>query len=229
MQFYAVSNRAKENFHSIFEEESNIELLPVAIEDWNEHKKNQNNVCRFALLGNMIRRKGQDIFLEALRAMPGEVLQSNFFWMIGKKTTDEYGKKISADVLKRNNVILFGERTQEELKELFQYIDVVVVPSREETFSMVAAEAMMMGIPCIVSDSCGIADFITDGENGFVFASENQEQLAEKMLWCIQHEQNLPLIGEKARKTYEAYFSMERLRENLEQCFCRLKASKETK
>ena len=46
--------------------------------------------------------------------------------------------------------------------ELYADADVFVLPSRGESFGMVAAEAAAAGTPAVVTDRCGIAEFVRD-------------------------------------------------------------------
>src|SRR5207248_9910001 len=47
--------------------------------------------------------------------------------------------------------------------ELYGDADVFVLPSEGESFGMVAAEAASAGTPVIVTDRCGVAEFLGDG------------------------------------------------------------------
>jgi glycosyltransferase involved in cell wall biosynthesis len=91
----------------------------------------------------------------------------------------------------------------------------MVVPSREDPMPTVAAEAMMHGVPCIVSDATGTANYISDGEDGVIFQSEDEDELASKIMWCMEHKDKLAKMGEKARKIYEQHFSMRVFEKNL--------------
>ncbi len=56
--------------------------------------------------------------------------------------------------------------------------DVFVLPSVEETWGIVANEAMNFGLPLVVSDLVGCApDLVREGENGFVVAHDDVEAL----------------------------------------------------
>ena len=47
---------------------------------------------------------------------------------------------------------------------LFRLADVFVLPSAGESFGMAAAEAAAAGTPVVVTDRCGVADFLGEGE-----------------------------------------------------------------
>ena len=70
---------------------------------------------------------------------------------------------------------------------------------------------------CIASDATGQAqDIIRDGENGFICKAGDAASLTEKMSYVIEHFDELNPMREKARETYEKYFSMEAFGERLE-------------
>lgn len=217
IKLFAVSNRARENFFQCYSIKKDMSILAFGIEDCREYCQLPRMGFLYGLAGGILPQKGQDIFLEAVETLPDIALENSFFFLVGEKCTNEFGKDIVNRALKINNCILLGERTLQEMCELYKLLDVVVVASRQETVSMVAVETMMMGKVCIVSDHTGIAEYIEQGKNGFVFRSENVEELNKWMLWCYQHQECLKEIGKNARKTYEQNFSMEIFAHNLQE------------
>lgn len=84
----------------------------------------------------------------------------------------------------------------------------MVCPSREDPMPTVAAEAMSYGVPCIVLNVTGTAEYIKEKENGLIFESEDAEMLAHKITWCIENRGRLEQMGISARQVYEQYFAM---------------------
>ena len=70
---------------------------------------------------------------------------------------------------------------------------------------------------CITTKNTGIAEYMQDGENGFVVPVGNAEILRDRMEWLITHREEMERMGKAARKTYEQYFTMELFGERLEQ------------
>jgi len=64
---------------------------------------------------------------------------------------------------------------------LYQEADIFVLPSVDDGFGMVVAEAMAAGLPVIVTENVGAADHIEDGVEGFVVPIRNPEALAAKI------------------------------------------------
>lgn len=68
-----------------------------------------------------------------------------------------------------------GSVDAHERDSLIQQADVVVLASRAESFGNVAAEAMALGRPVIVSDRCGIAPLVSELEAGLVVSVDATE------------------------------------------------------
>lgn len=56
----------------------------------------------------------------------------------------------------------------ESIAKFYQASDVFVYPSQYDTFGMVVAEAMACGLPVVVGTDIGAAEWVRNGENGFV-------------------------------------------------------------
>lgn len=71
---------------------------------------------------------------------------------------------------------------QRAMPETLSMMDVLVLPSREETWGLVINEAQALGIPVIVSDRVGChPDLVVDGETGWVFASSDRGALQSRI------------------------------------------------
>ena len=73
-------------------------------------------------------------------------------------------------------VTLLAGRPWFRVSEVLALSNVLVLPSTSETWGLVVNEAMVCGLPVIVSDRCGcVPDLVHDGLNGFVFSPEQSE------------------------------------------------------
>ena len=70
---------------------------------------------------------------------------------------------------------------------------------------------MSYGIPIIVSDRTGIAEYVKEMGSYCIFESENRDSLAEKIERLLIDPQKRKWIGGKMRVIYKQYFSMEEL------------------
>ncbi len=205
IRLYAVTKYAEDSFRMLYNYDMKIDILPVPIDDWKniEHQTVREDVT-FLNVGGFNPTKAQDILIQAIDGMNNNNLKVLF---VGKAYETAYGQTILEYIGRSDICTYLGEKRNDELVKIYGLSDVVIVSSREETFSIVAAEAMMMGKVCIVSDQCGIADYIINGKNGFVFHADNSEELSAVMDWCVVNRNRLSEIGDNARNTYEQFFS----------------------
>src|SRR5690625_3610787 len=68
-----------------------------------------------------------------------------------------------------------------QLPQWFRAADVVAVPSRSESFGLVAAEAQAVGTPVLAADVGGLQTIIKDGDSGLLVASHDPHDWARKM------------------------------------------------
>lgn len=206
IHIYAVSEIAKKNF------EDNVRLtcegiLEYALPDARSKGTKGKKEIVFALIGSFDINKGQDLLFDAIELLNEEIIGRCSFWFIGKENETSYMEELRIRAKQMPSVRFLGEKSRSELMSLFSSIDVFVIPSREETMSMVATEAMMNGKTCIISDNTGIASYVKDGESAILFTNGNIIELKNKMEWCVNNYSSLKLIGKQARTVYEEHFS----------------------
>ena len=76
--------------------------------------------------------------------------------------------------------------------------DVVVVPSRWETFGNVVVEAMALGVPVIATRSGGPEDVVEDGEDGILIPVNDVEALAQTLISLLADEERRRRISRRA-------------------------------
>ncbi len=78
-------------------------------------------------------------------------------------------------------VTFLGPQSQADLPFYYSAAQVVVVPSRYESFGMVALEAMACGAPVIASDVGGLSTLVRDGRTGFLVPDGDPVALAARL------------------------------------------------
>lgn len=208
----AVSDVARKNFVKLYPVEKKIEIFPYGIDD--RYKEDgccvENEIMTFSAVANHISLKGLDVLLDALSFISEEVGNRCRFLFAGKTYDNKYGECIRNQIAQNANCEYLGELSREKIFELYSKTDVVVIPSRQDSLPLVVTEAMMLKKPCIISDTIGTMRYVKHMYNGMVFQSENSEELAHKISWCLENRENLKIIAENARKTYETWFTMEK-------------------
>ncbi len=98
-----------------------------------------------------------------------------------------------------------GSLPQEELPYYYNAAQVVVVPSRYESFGMVALEAMACGTPVIASNVGGLASIVRDGQTGYLVPDGDEVALALRLRQLLDDPDLRCRLGRHGRATAEAY------------------------
>lgn len=102
-----------------------------------------------------------------------------------------------------------GFLNQTELWKAYLLGDAFVLPSTNgETWGLVTNEAMLFGLPVIVSDQVGCGpDLVVEGETGYVFNGE-AEGLAYAMAKMVKNRDRAPTMGATGRRRVLEQYSM---------------------
>lgn len=176
--------------------------------------KDKTSKLHFVIIGYIEWRKGQDILIEAVKLLSEEIRKKAEFYLVGQNTS-MMAQEIKSNIEDIPEIKMTGPVDRDEIIHIFDLADVLVCPSREDPMPTVAAEAMMFGVPCLVSSVTGTAEYIQDGRNGMIFSSEDVKELSLKLGWCIEHKYRLKQMGKEARTLFERYFSMNVFEKNL--------------
>lgn len=213
----AVSKRAQMNFNEYYPGKIKSTMVYGIPDMWtsNESGKRKDKLV-FAIIGNLSVRKAQHIFVDAVRALDKQEIQKAEFWIIGASGSKAHYCTIKSAADEITSIKILGQMTREEIDAAYREIDVVVCASLEETMSIVVTEGMMYGKLCITTDATGMADYIVDGENGFICKVGDATDLSEKISYIIRNNEKLDHIRKASRNTYEKNFTMEKFGERLE-------------
>jgi D-inositol-3-phosphate glycosyltransferase len=87
--------------------------------------------------------------------------------------------KLVADLGLADRVRWIPPQPHELLSTFYRAADVVVVPSRSESFGLVALEAAACGIPVVASSVGGLTSLVDDGRTGFLVEGRDPAAFAE--------------------------------------------------
>ncbi len=199
-------------------------LLPFSVPDaYDGNKKGEkrrDGKVRFMCIGVYAFVKGQDILCAAIESLPEEVRQGMQFCFYGDRREVDpavYGP-VAGAAEAYEEVEICDSVPHEEILCRLAEADYLIIPSRKEPMSAVAVEAMMLHIPCIISDICGVAGYLTDGKDALLFKAGNVEDLLDKICRAYNmNEEDYRQMGEEARKQYEREFSESVFREHVDE------------
>jgi GT2 family glycosyltransferase len=165
---------------------------------------------RFLMLGSIEPRKGQDVFVQAIAALPLELQQAGEFHMLGRIMDPKFGARIAAAAGPLKNVSIDGPRNHQEALEAVRGIDVLVCSSRDEAMPVTILEALSLGKAIISTNVGGIGEILTEGHEALLVRPEDPEALAVAMQRLLEDPELARKLGRNARATFEKNFTMDR-------------------
>ncbi|MFI8826838.1 D-inositol-3-phosphate glycosyltransferase [Streptomyces sp. NPDC053431] len=87
---------------------------------------------------------------------------------------------------------------QERLADWYRAADVLVVPSRSESFGLVALEAQACGTPVLAAAVGGLPTAVWDGVSGLLVPGHDPVEYARRLLWLARHPEARVSMGEAA-------------------------------
>jgi glycosyltransferase involved in cell wall biosynthesis len=105
-----------------------------------------------------------------------------------------------------DRLVMTGFVNQSGLGAYYAAADLLVMPSRSETWGLVVNEAMQFGLPAIVSSAVGCQpDLVEQGVTGFVFPAGDATALAAALGWAGSDRDRVRAMGENARCLIQKY------------------------
>ncbi len=162
---------------------------------------------RLGCLSRLSPEKGVDVLIQSLESLP-EVSLS----IVGKGRDEAYLRQLILDDTQR----MGGERitltsSVEDLDAFYRSLDVLVLPSSDhDPFGLVAAEAMMRGLPVIITDACGIAGYMEHDEDALIVPAGSPRALTDAIQHLLEPRAR-ERLGARGQTKAEERFSLSRM------------------
>jgi glycosyltransferase involved in cell wall biosynthesis len=135
---------------------------------------------RLLFVGALTERKGVELLLRAFRPVaedhPGIRLR-----IVGDGPLRPRLEQVVAEMGLRERVEFAGFVNYEDIHNEYAKADAFVLPTLEDAFGVVVVEALAAGVPVICSPFAGAADYIQDGETGFIINPNDTGVLTERI------------------------------------------------
>ncbi len=150
-------------------------------------------------------RKGQEVFVRAAARLKDKYPDARFLIVgsaaPGNEEHETNLKELVAQLGVGEQIVFTGEI--DDVRPVLASVDSVVVPSvQPEPFGMVVTESMAMSTPVIGSRSGGIAEQVTDGNEGYLFEPGNDAELAVALDRMFSDDGRRREMGLGARRTF---------------------------
>jgi len=108
-----------------------------------------------------------------------------------------------------SNIRTVGFSSLSEVARYYRQASLFVFPSVNEGLAQVLLEAMASGLAVVATDRSGACDCVTHRKEGFIIPAQDVEAIADALLWCYQHPEEVGEMGNAARARVQSQFTLE--------------------
>ncbi|MDR1518992.1 MAG: glycosyltransferase family 4 protein [Planctomycetota bacterium] len=165
-------------------------------------------------LGHLAERKGQRVFLQAVKILLGRGLDAEF--LVLGDGPDRLALRNLADELKVGQRVTFTPQT---VSGQLSQLDILVEPSFQEGLGVSVMQAMATGVPVVATGVGGLYDLIDDGVTGIMVPAADPEALAEAIWVLVNNPAQRLEMAKRAREKIEKEFSSDLVARELIDCY----------
>jgi phosphatidylinositol alpha-1,6-mannosyltransferase len=164
-------------------------------------------------VARLVPHKGQDIAIEALARLPGDVR----YLIIGEGPDAPRLRALAASLGVADRVTLAGALDDAEIAEAYAAASVYVGLSRRdgdvsvEGFGISFVEAGASGTPSVAGDSGGVRAAVRDGETGIIVPPSDPGAAAEAIRALLDDAARRAAMGVAARRAVESHYNWDRV------------------
>ena len=138
---------------------------------------------RFGYMGSLAPLKGVSLLVEAFGRLCGEA-ELHVYGHGGEN--HEIIMSGLSKLAKGAHIVFHGRYAFDDIGDILAGLDILVIPSLwPETFNIVMREAFACGVPVIASDAGALPEGLSDGINGILFKTADEDDLAKKMKMVV--------------------------------------------
>ena len=197
--YYDLSQKTIEVVHPTVSDE--FVNPPPPLFDWRERLNTPKDAKVVLFIANNYEHKGLDLVFDAIK----EVLKQKevYLWVGGRGNIPKY--KAKAKSLGIADFVRFTGMIKENLPHLYRSADLIVLPSKFDTFGLVVSEALSLGLPVVISKNTGISYLINDFASVRVLEKQDCQKIVKAINALLKIKRNIILLSNKVEicKFYE--------------------------
>lgn len=154
--------------------------------------------------------KGADIAVEAFIAI-AERIPDLFLVMVGgpsgpkgQEVMDQIRQKVTSAGLS-DRVYFVAPQRHEILSSYYRAADVSIVPSRTESFGLVALEAAACGVPVVASSVGGLKTLVKHGSSGYLVSNRTSEEFGRFTVRVLENASLAKSLQKEAQSLSSRY------------------------
>lgn len=161
---------------------------------------------RLLFLARLYPEKGGDIVLTAFASVVNRFPKARFVIAgDGPERTRMQNQAYELGI--GDSVEFIGRIDNAGVPSLMNDVTLVVIPSRHESFGVVALEAALMARPVVATRVGGLPEVILHNETGLLVEKEDSLSLAESICYLLDHQEIAIRMGQTARSRTQKQFA----------------------
>lgn len=153
----------------------------------------------------MVKEKGYETIIEAAE-IAKETGQDIYFVIAGKgPMLDNYRNQVREKKLE-NYLNFIGHVTDNQRNDLLLKSEIAIFPSLYEPFGIVALEAMILGIPTVVSEVGGLKGIVQHLQTGLLMVPGDAKSVMENIDFLFRNPQRAKEIGNRGMKIVKSLY-----------------------
>ncbi len=150
------------------------------------------------IVGNVIPRKGHEVAIKAMQMLLRQFPSAKLM-IVGRGSDQEVQrlKQLANDLGVSHGLIWMGHH--DDVAPLIGSLDVLLAPSLEEPFGLIAPEALACEVPVIASRLGGFLTTIQHDETGFLVKTRSHHELAAATERMLRNEDIRRQFGQAGR------------------------------
>lgn len=153
--------------------------------------------------------KGVDVALKGISSLPIDIKNRVVYYIAGDGEEKERLQILATSLGLGNQVHFLG--FVPEAKKLLSGADIFLFPSRTENLPFAILEAGLAGLPIVSTSVGGIPEIIKDMQNGVLVHSRNPKEIAEGIIYLLDHKDKQKEFGAEIKKTITNFFGLEKM------------------
>lgn len=163
-------------------------------------------------LGRLSYQKDPLTFIKMVGWLKQERAELRALWVGDGELRPQFERMVEEEGL-QETLSLTG--WQEDVRPFIAAADVIVMPSRYESFGYVTAEALAMARPVVATRVTGTIDIIEDGNTGLLFEPEEWKAGAAAVARLLRSRAEAAALGAAGRDRVRRIFTPAAMRESL--------------
>jgi glycosyltransferase involved in cell wall biosynthesis len=155
------------------------------------------SILQLIFIGNLLSIKGLDLVIQATNEINKEKKGSITLEIFGYGDPTKWISTSSIGISYKG-IIPFGHS-----QEIVKNYDYLILPSRHDGWGVVVNEALLQGVPVILSDRVGAKALVEKSGAGLLFESENVDELKQLLLSLASNPHKQAQYAEKAAQMAE--------------------------